>query len=249
MLALLPTLPQAESCQVYNRSQSHDMNDALPETKRTPQHRHMWVAAGPAGCGKSTVGQFLAEQLRVPYIEGDDVGRQTFKYDSLRANSLQYHSPSNVAKMARGAPLTDEDRADWLVSLRTAAVDALTHTISTEPPHSGVVVSCSALKRIYRDALRLACKEDHAIKIHFLFLTTTEEALSVRVRARQGHYMKEQMVHSQFAILEEPDESEPKDVIPIDCTTTMSAVEKNVVRKVRELLAADESSEDGMSHR
>lgn len=88
------------------------------------------VVMGVSGCGKSTVGQALAARLGVPFIEGDAL-----------------HPGANVAKMAAGVPLTDDDRRDWLAAIATQLAESAT---------TGAVVACSALKRRYRDQLRAA---------------------------------------------------------------------------------------------
>ncbi|SLM40981.1 thermoresistant gluconokinase family protein [Lasallia pustulata] len=187
-------------------------------------HRHMWIITGPAGCGKSTVAQHLANELSIPYIEGDD-----------------FHPPSNKQKMAQGIPLTDADRWDWLISLREAAASRLCPTnSSTTKPHDGVVVTCSALKRKYRDVMRIAAYNNHNVLIHFIYLRVDEDILVARVKARQGHYMKSTMVHSQLEMLEEPDvEEQGRDVLEIDCQTSLTEVQMLVESTVREVLAED----------
>ncbi|KAL8868700.1 MAG: hypothetical protein Q9174_004816 [Haloplaca sp. 1 TL-2023] len=190
----------------------------------SPHHRHMWIITGPAGCGKSTIAQYLAKELSLPYIEGDD-----------------YHSESNKDKMASDQPLTDNDRWDWLISLREAAVSRLTPSRkSAMKPHDGVVVTCSALKRKYRDVMRIAAYNDHSTLVHFIYLRLDEETLTQRITARQGHYMKSAMVRSQMAALEEPDvEEQGRDVLELDCGASLTEVQKRVVRTVREILAED----------
>ncbi|WP_229414424.1 gluconokinase [Zemynaea arenosa] len=132
-----------------------------------------WVVMGVSGSGKSTVGAALAERLQVPFIEGD-----------------AFHSKANVDKMSHGVPLTDEDRAGWLLALR----DQLRATIAT---HGGVVLACSSLKRGYRDVLREA---DAGLR--FLHLTAPETMLAARVAGRTGHFMAPSLLASQLQILE-----------------------------------------------
>src|ERR1700743_2529414 len=81
-----------------------------------PHLEHIWIIAGPAGCGKTTVAQYLAAELSLPYIEGDDVCYIACGTLNL-ANVLQYHPIANKEKMASGSPLTDADRWDWLITL------------------------------------------------------------------------------------------------------------------------------------
>lgn len=134
------------------------------------------VVMGVSGCGKSSVGTELAALLGVPFVEGDGL-----------------HSARNVALMAAGTPLTDEDRHDWLQAvaehLRRAA--------------HGVVVSCSALKRSYRDLLREA-----APSLRLVFLHGPPELLHERLRTRQGHYMPASLLKSQLQTLEAPSAEE-----------------------------------------
>jgi gluconokinase len=136
------------------------------------------VVMGVAGCGKSTVGKALADRLGVPYAEADD-----------------FHPPANVDKMHRGEPLTDADRKPWL--------EALAQRIGAAG-EDGLVVSCSALKRTYRDVLR-----GGAPQAFFAHLVLTPEVATARVSGRSGHFMPSTLVASQFAILEplEPDEN------------------------------------------
>ncbi|MCJ1483714.1 hypothetical protein MMC06_003882 [Schaereria dolodes] len=191
---------------------------------RHQHHRHMWIITGPAGCGKSSVAEYLAKELSIPYIEGDD-----------------YHSASNKEKMAHNIPLTDNDRWDWLIMLREAAVTRLSPSASSATkPHDGVVVTCSALKRKYRDVIRIAAYNDHQVAVHFIYLRADEGVLMKRVQGRTGHYMKNTMVHSQMEILEEPDQEEQgRDVLEVDCGPSLTQVQRMVVGTVREALADD----------
>ena len=119
--------------------------------------------------------------------------------------------------MARGEPLTDADRWDWLILLRDTATATLlqpTENTTAEPPQS-VILTCSALKRKYRDILRLATLKHPHIAVHFIFLRASEALLMDRVRARKNHYMKDYMVRSQFESLEAPAEDE-EDVLGVE---------------------------------
>lgn len=179
------------------------------------QHRHIWIITGPAGCGKSTIAQYLAENLSVPYIEGDE-----------------FHPPANIKKMAAGTPLTDADRWDWLVLLRQKAMERLSSG------SSGVVLTCSALKRKYRDVIRIASYNDHDVLVHFVYLRADEEVLLQRVKARQGHYMKDSMVKSQFKSLEEPADEE-RDVLGVDVSRSLTEVQRIALSRVQQVLADD----------
>ncbi|KAL5888428.1 hypothetical protein ACKVWC_003695 [Pyricularia oryzae] len=180
---------------------------------------HIWLVTGPAGCGKSTVAQHLATSLDVPYIEGDE-----------------YHPPANIEKMSNGIPLTDMDRWDWLILLRDEALRRLGEGGSDT---KGVVVTCSALKRKYRDVIRVARYFEPSVHVHFIYLAATEEALLERVARRQNHYMGANMVRSQFQDLEPPRPDET-DIISIDVSGTLDDVKTSALDKVREVMAADQ---------
>lgn len=158
-----------------------------------------------------------------------------------RASIVQYHSPSNKQKMAHDIPLTDIDRWDWLIALREAAAARLSPSgWSATQAHDGVVVTCSALKRKYRDVIRIAAYNNHSISVHFIYLRADEATLLARVLSRTGHYMKSAMVHSQMEALEEPDQEEQgRDVLEVRCDSSLAEVQKMVVRTVREVLAND----------
>jgi gluconokinase len=135
---------------------------------RTP---HVVVVMGVAGTGKTTIGPLLAARLGVPYAEGDD-----------------FHPQANIAKMAAGVPLDDADRWPWL-----DAIGAWAH----ERAGRGGVVSCSALKRSYRDRLRAA-----APGVVFVHLTGDRALIEDRMSHRQGHFMPTALLDSQFATLQ-----------------------------------------------
>jgi len=170
--------------------------------------RHIWLVTGPAGCGKSTVAQYLSNTLHWPYIEGDE-----------------FHPQANIDKMADGIPLTDADRWDWLTALREASVCAL------DQGNEGVVLTCSALKRKYRDVIRVAPYFMPNVQLHFIFLHAPEEVLLKRVMARQNHYMGANMVHSQFEVLEVPTARET-DVIGIDVSRPLEDVMSEALDRV-----------------
>ncbi|KAG7006688.1 hypothetical protein G7Y79_00013g034600 [Physcia stellaris] len=174
----------------------------------TPHHRHMWIITGPAGCGKSTIAQYIARELKIPYIEGDD-----------------YHSESNKQKMSTNQPLTDADRWDWLITLREeAAARLLPSSKSATRPHDGVVVTCSALKRKYRDVVRIAAYNDQNVLVHFIYLRANEDVLMARME-----------------MLEEPDKEEQRrDVLEVDCGPSLTEVQKLALKTIREALADDQ---------
>lgn len=139
----------------------------------------------------------------------------------------QFHPQSNVDKMSKGIPLTDADRWDWLVRLREESVSRLSEG------SQGVVLTCSALKRKYRDVIRVAPYYDHDVRVHFVYLHASEEVLMARVAARKGHFMSANMVHSQFGILEAPAEEET-DVICVDVSGSIEKVEEEALEKMHE---------------
>ena len=131
--------------------------------------------------------------------------------------------------MASGTPLTDADRWDWLITLREAAVQKLQSS-------NGVIVTCSALKRKYRDVIRVANYEHPSVQVHFVYLKVDESTLRARVAARVGHYMKENMVHSQMTTLEEPEEELEWDVLQVDVREDKEAVQRNALDLVKRKL-------------
>lgn len=131
------------------------------------------VVMGVAGCGKSSLGAALAQRLGFELIEGDD-----------------HHSDGNRQKMQQGTPLTDADRAGWLATLAG---------LLAQRQGLGVVLTCSALRRAYREQLRAA-----APGLRFVFLDITPEQARQRVAARSSHFFNTALVDSQFATLESP---------------------------------------------
>ena len=129
---------------------------------------------GVAGAGKSTVGELLAAELRCKFLDGDTL-----------------HPPENIQKMTIGIPLTDADRAPWLAAIHNHMVDSLQRNES-------LVVACSALKQRYRNTL------SEAVPLVWVYLKGSEEMIRKRLLERQHHFMKTNMLASQFADLEEP---------------------------------------------
>jgi gluconokinase len=142
---------------------------------------------GVSGSGKSTVGALLAGRLKWPYADADS-----------------FHPAANVAKMAAGHPLNDGDRVPWLLAIRAWIDERVTKG------ESGVV-SCSALKRKYRDLLRRP-------EVTFVYLRGSPTQIEERLVARQGHFFKPGMLDSQFAALQEPSADEHVITVPIGGT-------------------------------
>lgn len=158
------------------------------------------VVMGVSGSGKSTVGAALAQRLRVPFADADD-----------------FHPPANIAKMTAGHPLDDNDRYPWLEKIGEWLAE-----------HSnGGVMSCSALKRSYRDQLR-----QHCPGVHFLHLSGSPEVIARRQASRPGHFMPASLLASQFATLEplEPDE----DGIAIDVDRDIDSIVDSYVARSTE---------------
>ena len=147
--------------------------------------------------------------------------------------NIQYHPQANIDKMSAGIPLTDADRWDWLTALREASI------LELDKGHDGVVLTCSALKRKYRDVIRVAPYFTPNLRLHFIYLDAPEELLLQRVLARQNHYMGANMVHSQFDILERPTADEV-DVVSIDVSRPAEVVMSEALDRVLRIM--DESN-------
>jgi gluconokinase len=171
-----------------------------------PQHL---VVMGVSGSGKTTIARRLAADLQHAFADADD-----------------FHSPYNVAKMARGEPLTDADREPWLHTLAEWIAQHHAAKRST-------VLACSALKRPYRDTLRDAAP----LHVVFIHLDAPRAALHERMRQRQGHYMPPELLDSQLATLEplEPDERG----IVLDATATPDALVEHALALAAQRPASD----------
>jgi len=164
---------------------------------------------GVSGCGKSTVAGLLARRLSCDLVEGDDL-----------------HPAENVAKMTAGVPLTDADRLPWLRRIAAWIADR------ADTGRDGVV-TCSALKRSYRDLLR-----GPGNGVLFVYLRGTKEVIGQRLAARHGHYMPPSLLDSQFADLEPPGPDEPAIAVDIGPSP------HEMVRQVLHAIGADDSSHD-----
>jgi gluconokinase len=141
------------------------------------------IVMGVSGCGKTTIGEMLAERLKCDFADADS-----------------FHSQANKDKMHKGIPLTDEDRWPWLKAIRASIVekqaDGTTH-----------VYACSALKRVYRDILR-----DGDTDVTFVYLKGTPELLQERIKTRKGHFFDPKLLQSQLDTLEPPGPDEAIEV-------------------------------------
>ena len=150
-----------------------------------------YIVMGVSGCGKSAIGAGFAKAIGAQFIDGDDL-----------------HPATNVAKMAAGTPLNDDDRAPWL-----ADVGRTFDTVEGD-----MVIGCSALKRSYRDIIRNAASGP----VTFLHLHGDKAVIAARMNAREDHFMPPALLDSQFATLElsEPDE----DFVTVDIDQTPDAI-------------------------
>jgi gluconokinase len=141
------------------------------------------IAMGVSGCGKTTIGELLAERLKCDFADADS-----------------FHSQANKDKMHQGIPLTDDDRWPWLKAIRKSIeekqADGTTH-----------VYACSALKRVYRDILRDGDKD-----VTFVYLKGTPELLQERIKTRKGHFFDPALLQSQLDTLEPPGPDEAIEV-------------------------------------
>ena len=159
------------------------------------------IVMGVSGSGKTTIARLLAERLGYGFAEGDD-----------------FHPPANVAKMSRDEPLTDADRAPWLAAIHAYAVERLA-------AGERLVVTCSALKRRYRDVLLSGIAGARVV-----FLHGDRELIAARLAARKGHFFPADLLDSQFTTLEEPAPDENALVVDIG-----PAPEQIVAEIVRDL--------------
>ena len=162
------------------------------------------VVMGVAGSGKTTVGTMLAEAMHCAYLEGDSL-----------------HSPANVEKMSHGIPLTDADRAPWLAAIHARLLDSYRQGES-------LVVGCSALKRSYRTVLA------DGIPITWVYLKGSAALIRSRLQHRSGHYMKADMLASQFEALEEP-----SDALIVDVSPPPGAIVEQILTELRRPPHAD----------
>lgn len=161
----------------------------------TPPSPFAIVVMGVSGSGKTSIGKRLARRLP----------------GSVFADADDYHSEANVAKMAAGVPLDDDDREPWLETL---------HQLIQRNLEEGrvLVLACSALKQRYRDSLRRG-----DARVHFVYLAGDAATIGPRMRGRSGHYMKASMLESQFDTLEVPTDA---DTVTVDVRRAPREVER-----------------------
>ena len=159
------------------------------------------IIFGVSGAGKTTVGKLLARKLRWHFLEADD-----------------FHPAANVEKMRGGRPLTDEDRRPWLERLRERIDRSLA-------AGENAVLACSALKRKYRDCLRVNSD------VKLVFLRGDYALIEKQLRRRRGHFMNPDLLRSQFADLEEPEPDER--VLIIELGRTPEEIVEEIKRKLQ----------------
>ena len=150
--------------------------------------RPIVIVMGVSGCGKSTVGAALARRLDLPFLDADD-----------------FHPQANVEKMSNGIPLTDDDRWPWLDALSRGMCEAVER-------NGGVIATCSALKKVYRDRLR----DGVGRPLRLVLLDGDRDVILGRMQSRTDHYMPPSLLDSQFAALERPDPDEAAITISIE---------------------------------
>jgi gluconokinase len=160
-----------------------------------------YVVMGISGSGKSEIGRRLAKRLGIVYVEGDE-----------------HHSPQSIAKMAAGTPLDDHDRHDWLLTLQSLIAEAAQQ-------NKGMVLTCSALKRRYRDLLRAG---DPALV--FIYLHGDQAMIASRMKQRTGHFMPEALLESQLLDLEPPGDDER--VVRVDVAASPEEIVDQVMEKI-----------------
>jgi beta-N-acetylhexosaminidase len=176
--------------------------------------KHRIIVMGVSGCGKTTIGDLVARELGVPFLDGDSL-----------------HPVENVAKMAAGTPLTDEDRWPWLATVGAELANA---------GDGGLVLACSALRRSYRDAIR-----DQAPDTVFLHLHGSKEVLKARTEGRTGHFMPPALLESQLATLE-PLEADEKGVV-VDIAAPVTQVVTEALAGIAAVAGAAVGSSAGAS--
>ncbi|PWN27205.1 shikimate kinase [Jaminaea rosea] len=177
------------------------ISDAAPAT--------LIIVMGTSGSGKSTLGASLSSALGIPFIDGDDL-----------------HPPANVAKMASGHPLNDNDREPWLKRIRETAIETLLGDGASPSQHRppAMIIACSSLKRSYRDLLRGSHSTlsptspplpASGLRTLHLYVDVSPTELLRRMHERKGHFMKEEMLKSQLETLEKPVEGSEEGVIVV----------------------------------
>ena len=161
---------------------------------------HFFIVMGVSGSGKTSVGKSLAKHLGWDFYDADD-----------------FHPPENVAKMAKGAPLTDSDRVPWLAALH----ELISSSLAQNRPG---VLACSALKERYRQKLL-----DGNDGVQLIYLKGSYDLIWSRMSGRKDHYMKPHMLQSQFGTLEEP-----ANALTVDITPSVDEILKVILQNMEQ---------------
>ena len=171
-----------------------------------------FILMGVAGCGKSSYGARLADQLQATYLDGDD-----------------FHPPENIAKMSAGIALDDADRWPWL--------DEIAANMAKASRASGaddiIFTGCSSLRRHYRDHLLAGI----GAPAHFIYLAADRALITQRMAARDGHFMPNSLIDSQFSTLEIPADNEPAS--HIDISGSMDVVMTRILAVITPLITGN----------
>lgn len=159
----------------------------------------IYYVMGVSGSGKSTIGKLLADTLQIPFYDADD-----------------FHPQANIDKMAKGHPLNDEDRAEWLQSLNEKAISCINQ-------HQGAVIACSSLKNSYREILVKTIENSADI----IFLNGSFELISQRINQRKNHFMPPGLLESQFETLQEP-----SDAIEVAIDQSPAEIIEEILKKI-----------------
>ncbi|PWS27349.1 gluconate kinase [Pedobacter yonginense] len=152
------------------------------------------IIMGVSGSGKTVIGEAIAQRMNARFVDGDHL-----------------HSQRNIDKMASGIPLTDADRLDWLKLVAQVGKKEVAH-------NHKCVIACSALKKSYRDVIRLENEQ-----LIFIYLKGSFDLIELRLALRQGHYMPKGLLQSQFDALEEPKNGE-NDVVQVEINQSIPEI-------------------------
>ncbi|KAK0736285.1 P-loop containing nucleoside triphosphate hydrolase protein [Apiosordaria backusii] len=188
-------------------------------TNSSSAPRWIWFITGPTACGKSTIAASLASSLNFKFLEGDS-----------------FHPAASVEKMSHNQPLTDVDREGWLQALREHE-----SAMPKDGESRHLIMTCSALKRHYRDILRRGGQEAGDLRIRFVMLDAKPETLKKRAEQRKGHFAGKGLVDSQLEALERPEEDE-EDVIVVNVEGELEDSKREVETRVREILGREDGS-------
>ena len=171
-----------------------------------------FILMGVAGCGKSSYGRLLADRFQVPYLDGDD-----------------FHPPENIAKMSAGIALDDTDRWPWLDAIVTNMAK-----VSRASGSDGIIFAgCSSLRKCYRDHLLTGI----GTPVHFIYLAADQALITQRMAARDGHFMPNSLIDSQFSTLEVPEDKEPAS--HIDISGSVDSVMSRILVAITPLISGN----------